>query len=82
MGNLLRDGLPFADQMVSGTPCQSLDGQGWISRTACPHYRSAKNAKVGGFVREPPAVHDVGFRVIAHARTAISMSAEPYGDLG
>src|SRR5436853_3778371 len=72
------DCLPVLGQVVGRVPRERLARQGRIAGTTRPHHRSSENTQVRGLVRETPPVDDVGFRIVSHARAAVSMRGWPH----
>src|SRR5262245_35291579 len=65
--------LPVIHEVLGRAPRERLNGEGRIPCTAAPHNGGAKDAEVGYFMGEPPSVHDIRFRIVAHASATVSV---------
>src|SRR5262245_60799900 len=60
--------LPAAGEMLGRPPGKRLCRQRRIVAAARAHHRRTEKAEVGDLVRKAPAIDDVGFGVVTHAR--------------
>src|SRR5207249_7218250 len=74
-----RDRFPVLRQMLAGAPGKRLNCERWIVCATGSHNGSAENSKIRRFVRKTPAVDDVRFRIVSHARTAVCVCRHRHG---
>ena len=71
--------VPVLREVFGGSPGKRLKRERRVVSAARSHYRSSQDSKVRRLVRKAPAVDNIRFRIIAHARAAVGVRCRAHG---